>query len=115
MPAYQVLVTDITNFGDLRCVAGWDLDRSKMIRPEPSPGGFWPASKIAPNGPFGLGKVAKFVATEPSRATDYPHRTEDRVESNAYPDFHHQYRKGSPANLASYDRGYRARLASPDY
>jgi hypothetical protein len=80
VPTYRVLVTDITNFGELRCVAGWDLDRSKMIRPEPSPGGFWPASKVAPNGPFELGKVAKFAATEPSRnSTDFPHRTEDRV------------------------------------
>jgi hypothetical protein len=76
-----MLTTEITNFGGLRCVAGWDMDRQRMIRPEPRPGGFWPAGRIAPNGPFEIGKAVQFEAVGPNPATDYPHLTEDRVVS----------------------------------
>src|ERR1700676_3110774 len=79
MAQYRLLVTEITNFGDLRCVAGWDLDRSQMIRPEPFPGGFWSSDKTAPGGPFELGGTVQFVATKPNPSTEYPHLTEDRV------------------------------------
>lgn len=79
MAEYRLLVTDITNFGDLRCVAGWDLDRSKMIRPEPFPGGFWHSDKTAPSGPFELGGTVQFAAKKPHPMTEYPHLTEDRV------------------------------------
>lgn len=79
MVAYQLLITEVTNFGDLRCVAGWDLDREKMIRPEPHPAGFWNADRIAPAGVFEVGKTVSFVGSKPNPATDYPHLTEDRV------------------------------------
>jgi Protein of unknown function, DUF488 len=79
MAEYRLLVTEITNFGDLRCVAGWDLDRSQMIRPEPFPRGFWSSDKTAPGGPFKPGGTANFVAKKPSPSTEYPHLTEDRV------------------------------------
>lgn len=79
MAKYQLLITDVTNFGDLRCVAGWDLKRDKMIRPEPHPTGFWPADKIAPAGKFEVGKTVSFEGTMPNPVTDYPHMTEDRV------------------------------------
>jgi hypothetical protein len=76
---FQLLITEVTNFGDLRCVAGWDLDRQKMIRPEPHRAGFWAANQIAPAGKFEVGKIVSFVGTKPHPATDYPHLTEDRV------------------------------------
>src|SRR5436190_23313204 len=79
MAQYRLLVTEITNFGDLRCVAGWDLDRNQMIRPEPFPGGFWHLDKTAPRGPFELAGTVQFVATNPNPSTEYPHLTEDRV------------------------------------
>jgi hypothetical protein len=79
MAKYKLLITEVTNFGDLRCVAGWDLDRGKMIRPEPHPKGFWQTNYIAPTGPFEVGKTVEFEAENPNPATDYPHLTEDRV------------------------------------
>jgi len=79
MPKYRVLVSEITNFGDLRCVAGWDLDRGKMIRPEPHPRGFWPSPTIVSNGAFDLRRIVRFDAAKPVPATQYPHLTEDRV------------------------------------
>lgn len=78
MPTYKMLVTDVTNYGSLRCVAGWDIDRRKMIRPEPHAGGFWSAIMIGPTG-FQRSKIVTFTAIPPNPATKYPHRTEDRV------------------------------------
>ena len=79
MSTYRLLITEVTDFGVLRCVAGWDLDREKMIRPEPHPAGFWNADRIAPYGKFEVGKTVSFVGMKPNPATDYPHLTEDRV------------------------------------
>lgn len=79
MAEYKLLVTEITNYGDLRCVAGWDLDRNKMIRPEPHAGGFWHSNTVGPVGSFEIGKTVRFEANKPNPETDYPHRTEDRV------------------------------------
>jgi hypothetical protein len=78
MAKFRLLVTDVTNYGDLRCVAGWDIDRKKMIRPEPHPLGFWQSSAIGPKG-FQRSSIAEFEAQVPSPSTSYPHRTEDRV------------------------------------
>ena len=76
---YRLLVTDITEFGSLRCVAGWDLDRSVMIRPEPQPGAFWPMVSVGPARAFSVGAVVEFRGQPPNPATPYPHFTEDRV------------------------------------
>lgn len=78
MADYSILITDVTNYGDLRCVAGWDLKRGKMIRPEPWPGSFWPSGRINKN-EFFRGAIATFSAFPPTPETDYPHFTEDRV------------------------------------
>ena len=48
MANYQLLITDVTNCGDLRCVAGWDLDRGKMVRPEPYREGFGKWTRLPP-------------------------------------------------------------------
>jgi hypothetical protein len=42
LAALAALSTD--DLRDLRCVAGWDVNRKIMIRPEPRPAAFWPAS-----------------------------------------------------------------------
>jgi hypothetical protein len=79
MAKYRLLVTDITEYGSLRCVAGWDLEREKMIRPEPAPGDFWSGTAVGPTGQFRRGAIVDFEAHSPNPTTDYPHRTEDRV------------------------------------
>jgi hypothetical protein len=33
---YEIIVTDVTRYGSLYCIAGWDFRNSVMIRPEPS-------------------------------------------------------------------------------
>ncbi len=76
---YCVLVTEVTEYGALRCVAGWDLDRQMMVRPEPRPGDFWPAVMTGPTAPFRVGTVVEFLGQSPEPATAYPHFTEDRV------------------------------------
>jgi hypothetical protein len=41
--AYRIIVTEVTNYGNLYCVAGWDLEQNAMVRPEPAPASFWDA------------------------------------------------------------------------
>jgi hypothetical protein len=80
MPSFRLLVTEVTDYGSsLRCVAGWDVDRNEMIRPEPAAGAFWPASYIGPNGWFEVGALVQFEGYHPVPPTSFPHRTEDRV------------------------------------
>ncbi len=79
MNTFRVLITDLTDYGDLRCVAGWDLDRQLMIRPEPHPGGFWDQSLCGPNKPYNPGNIVQFQAALPNPPTEYPHLNEDRV------------------------------------
>lgn len=79
MPRYRLLITDLTDYGDLRCVAGWDLDRGKMIRPEPRPGAFWQGAATGAGQAFFPGQVVRFDADVPNPPTEYPHRTEDHV------------------------------------
>jgi hypothetical protein len=76
---YRLVVTDITEFGTLRCVAGWDTDRNCMIRPEPHPGGFWQTARVGPASTFAEGATIEFDGQHPTPATPYPHMTEDRV------------------------------------
>jgi hypothetical protein len=74
---FRIVVTDVTIYGKLRCVAGWDLDRKCMVRPEPGPGSFWPALVCGRNTTFHPGYVVEFRATKPT--TSFPHQTEDWV------------------------------------
>ena len=91
MEKYRVLITDLTEYGALRCVAGVDLEDNSMVRPEPGPAQFWQATSCAPDGPFVPGNVVEFEATTPKPATDLPHLTEDRVV------------RGKPCAIESYD------------
>lgn len=74
---YRIAVTEVTLYGKLRCVAGFDLNRGEMVRPEPEAGGFWPALVCGANTTFHPGHVVRFRGEKPDTA--FPHRTEDVV------------------------------------
>jgi hypothetical protein len=73
----QIVVTDVTIYGKLRCVAGWDIERKRMVRPEPEPGHFWPAYVCGKNTTFHPGHLVDFHAEKP--VTSFPHQSEDWV------------------------------------
>jgi hypothetical protein len=79
MQKINMLVTDVTKVGDERCVAGWDFEKRRMIRPEPSPGAFWNAALTRAGGVFEAGAIASFTVKSREPSTRYPHRTEDRI------------------------------------
>jgi hypothetical protein len=83
---YEIVVTDVTCYGSLYCVAGWDRLSGGMIRPEP-PGAtarmessrFWGAQLAGPGKVFSVGNVVRFVAAPALPDFLLPHATEDRV------------------------------------
>lgn len=78
--AYRIAVTEVTLYGPLlRCVAGFDLDREVMVRPEPGPARFWEARVCGANTTFHPGHVVSFLGERPPTAL--PHNTEDVVVS----------------------------------
>lgn len=86
MSTYRLIITDVTCYGTLYCVAGWDLDNGGMIRPEPSTTNitiessrFWDAQKAGAGKFFDVGNVVQFDADMPPANFPYPHATEDRV------------------------------------
>jgi hypothetical protein len=75
---FKIVVTEVTIYNRfLRCVAGFDIERGVMIRPEPKPGEFWEAKFCGPNTTFHPGHVVHFQGDQPK--TDLPHNTEDIV------------------------------------
>jgi hypothetical protein len=86
MTQYELIVTDLTCYGDLFCVAGWDRLSSRMIRPEP-PGAnaavessrFWNSQYAGPGRIFDVGSVVRLVASPALPDFAFPHATEDRV------------------------------------
>jgi hypothetical protein len=79
--AYRIVVTEVTLYGRLRRVAGFELDRGVMIRPEPAAAGFWEARVCGPNTTFHPGHVVEFRGERPQTAL--PHNTEDIVVGGA--------------------------------
>ncbi|MFL9501977.1 dual OB domain-containing protein [Rhodopseudomonas palustris] len=86
MLTYNLIITDVTRYGSLFCVAGWDLDNGGMIRPEPSAANtmaeesrFWGAQYAGPNQFFAVGNVVRFDAALPPASFPFPHATEDRL------------------------------------
>ena len=83
---YEIIVTDVTCYGPLFCVAGWDRHAGGMIRPEP-PGAnpayeatrFWTAQFAGPGTNFSVGNIVSFEAALPPANFPFPHATEDRV------------------------------------
>jgi hypothetical protein len=76
--AHKVAITDVTNYGSLYCVAGWDLINNKMVRPEPGPASFWSEAFAGPGRPFAPGHVVTFDGESPN-GQPFPHATEDLV------------------------------------
>lgn len=86
MPTYQLVITDVTRYGDLFCVAGWDISRGGMIRPEPPTANsaveasrFWSAQYAGPGKFFAVGNKVLFDAAIPAEDFPFPHATEDRI------------------------------------
>ncbi|CAN7144744.1 dual OB domain-containing protein [Caulobacter sp. LjRoot300] len=76
--SFKVVVTEVTIYNRFqRCVAGFDLERGVMIRPEPKAGAFWEAKFCGPNTTFHPGHVLDFNGVRPETAL--PHNTEDIV------------------------------------
>ena len=75
--AFEIVVTEVTLYGKLRCVAGYDRSARTMVRPEPEAAGFWPAITCGPGTVFHPGHIVRFRGARPD--TDTPHRTEDMV------------------------------------
>lgn len=73
----QMVVTEVTMYGSLRCVAGWDFNNDRMVRPEPGPAQFWDAIYCGERSTFHPGHVVTFEANKPETAL--PHQTEDWV------------------------------------
>ncbi len=88
MPTYDLIITDVTCYGDLFCVAGWDMNNGGMIRPEPPTANavaeasrFWSAQHAGPGKFFAVGNRVQFDAAMPPANFPFPHATEDRVAS----------------------------------
>jgi len=89
---YELIITDVTCYGSLYCVAGWDRLTGRMIRPEP-PGAsatneasrFWGSDYAGPGKTFAVGNVVKFDATDALPNFLYPHATEDRIVDTSKP------------------------------
>jgi hypothetical protein len=71
----DILITDVTEMGqDNYCVAGWDTDGKRMVRPLPN-GGNWTASLVTQHGI----DAGTMISVEPRGKANgnYPHLTED--------------------------------------
>ena len=75
MAAYEILVTDVTNYGTLYCVAGTTID-GRMIRPEPHTAKannevsrFWTDAAAGPGKFFSVGNIVSFEAEDPMLRT----------------------------------------------
>lgn len=87
MNVYQLAITDVTRYGELYCVAGWDLQRGRMVRPEPpganagyEPSRFWRGEYAGPGKVFDVGNVVTLAsALSPPADFPLPHRREDRI------------------------------------
>lgn len=87
MAIYRLAITEVTRYGDLYCVAGWDLDRRAMVRPEPPgatnanpPSRFWSSQYAGAGKAFEVGNVVRLGdAGLPPMDFPWPHRTEDVI------------------------------------
>ncbi|SCB10619.1 dual OB domain-containing protein [Rhizobium hainanense] len=86
MPTYNLIITDVTRYGSLFCVAGWDLQNGGMIRPEPPTANaaaeasrFWEEKYAGPGKFFAAGNIVRFDASAPPAHFPFPHATEDRL------------------------------------
>jgi hypothetical protein len=71
----DLLITDVTEMGgDTFCVAGWDIDEKRMVRPLPD-GSNWPSGLLQQHGIMS----GRLIRAERKGASNgiFPHRTED--------------------------------------
>lgn len=72
----QLVITDVTEMSAGNyCVAGWDVDEHRMVRPLPG-GHNWTAAQLAQHG-IDPGALLDFTPTGHPHNGAYPHRTED--------------------------------------
>ncbi|WP_315739193.1 MULTISPECIES: dual OB domain-containing protein [unclassified Bradyrhizobium] len=86
MSMHNLIVTDVTRYGTLFCVAGWDLQEGRMVRPEPptmnpavEASRFWGDQNAGPGKFFDIGNVVRFETAPAPANSPYPHATEDRI------------------------------------
>ncbi|WP_434848047.1 dual OB domain-containing protein [Bradyrhizobium oligotrophicum] len=86
MSLHNLIITDVTRYGNLFCVAGWDLQNGRMIRPEPpamdpasEPTRFWGNGDAGPGRFFDVGNVVRFQAKPAPAGSAFPHATEDVI------------------------------------
>ncbi len=79
----QILITDLTDYNDLHCVAGFNVSTKTMVRPEPHAGGFWQKHLAGRGTTLFPGNLVEIEGTSPIPPTPYPHFTEDRVLTKA--------------------------------
>lgn len=89
MAVYELIITDVTCYGSLYCVAGWDRLSGRMVRPEPSTADprneasrFWGDSFAGPGRAFCVGNIVQFDANPAPGTSAFPHATEDCVVSD---------------------------------
>ena len=90
MPTYEIVVTDVTCYGTLYCVAGWDRRAGRMIRPEPPAANmaseaskFWDGRFAGPGRTLSIGNIVRVEASPPPPDFPFPHATEDRIVAAA--------------------------------
>jgi len=86
MTIHELIITDVTQYDDLFCVAGFDINSREMIRPEPPTMNpliertrFWCRLAAGPGCFFDVGNVVRFEASPAPANSPYPHATEDRL------------------------------------
>jgi hypothetical protein len=86
MAIHEIIVTDVTCYGNLYCVAGWDVEQARMIRPEPATANvnaeasrFWSGQSAGAGTFFAVGNRVRFDASPPPQNFPFPHATEDRI------------------------------------
>jgi putative nucleic acid modification protein with dual OB domain len=86
MPVHELIITDVTNYGSLYCVAGWDRVNGGMIRPEPATANphdeasrFWDSRFAGPGRPLSVGNIVSLDVEPPPSTFRFPHATEDRI------------------------------------
>lgn len=78
----RLILTDITEMhGSNYCVAGWDVQAHRMVRPLPN-GSNWTGGLLQLHG-INPGATVDVNPTGQQHASAFPHRTEDTVISNA--------------------------------
>lgn len=111
----RLLITDVTEMhGGNYCVAGWDAQAQRMVRPLPN-GANWTAGLLQQHG-VAPGASIEVVPTGQQHPSTFPHRTEDTPITTAGIQFVHPgpiawLAPGAPPTHATVDQSFGGRLA----